>query len=87
MKPLICLFSLILAFVASGIAGCTTYSDSCDNCNYNAYGKQYVKMNYEEPVIYCKYLRTESGVNYTVCEDCDGKRCVKEYHYSCGRKC
>lgn len=79
MKPLICLFTLVLALAMTNTFACSELSPN--SCEQNIHRKHYVKVNYNNPVIYCEYHDDECGNNYRICSNCDRDKCVKEYYY------
>lgn len=80
MKPLIYLFAMMFALVSvNTYAACNEQSPS--SCEQNIHRKHYVKVNYKNPVIYCKYYADERGNDYRICTNCDRNKCVKEYFF------
>jgi len=80
MKPLISLFTLIVALAATNTFAAYS-AQSPDGCEKNICRKHYVKVNYQNPIIYCKYYDDERGNNYRICTSCDRDKCVKEYFF------
>jgi hypothetical protein len=80
MKPLIYLFLASLVLCATNIFAAGS-SDDPATCEQNIHRKYYVKVNYQNPVIYCKYLTDDCGNEYRVCSNCDRNKCIKEYFF------
>jgi hypothetical protein len=80
MKPLVSLLVWItLLFAATANAAC---SDNPAFHHHTHYREQPVKYHKQNPVIYCEYLNDDRGKLYSVCRECSGNRCQKEYYYS-----
>jgi len=86
MKPLICLISLIIALSAANIAIACGNCRTPDSCYHNPCREHVVKVQYNQPVIYCEYHNDAKGNLYTVCDNCNKYKCVKEYFFDnyCG---
>ncbi len=88
MKPIIMVLGLLM--IVSTISACQSTSTCApEGCYQNYYRRHYVKVNYEQPVVYCEYHNDARGVLYRICSDCTSKRCVKEYFFDnyCGNNC
>lgn len=87
MKPLIGSLVVMLAVIAVN-ANAACYSNKPDGCYHSATRKHYLKINYQQPVVYCEYQNDSRGLVYSVCHNCNSKRCVHEYFYDnyCGEK-
>jgi hypothetical protein len=82
MKPLIYILTLILAFTTANTFAYNTCKDATPNspCHYN-HRPNYMKVHYPNP-IYCEYRSNDKGQRYSICHECNAKRCIAEYYYS-----
>lgn len=81
MKPLIFMITFSLVFITPNVFAAACDDQPPDSCYRNIHRKHIVKVNYQQPIIYCEYAKDKRGNNYRICHHCDEKKCVKEYYF------